>query len=344
MNNDGEVKDYLYTYVLDDKVLIRLQPYENYIRDYFPVEVIPRENRFYGQGIIERIHPIYKVIKTLSDQAIDTTTITTVPTFKITDDVVDNMESEDFYPGRMFRFSSVQDFDKFQQIQMSQPQLYSIQIAKSWENMAELAVGISYYHSGQESPTDPRAPAAKTMALVQEGNTRIDNYIKSIKQCWEKILNYTYDLIYENAGEEITYTAIVNGQKENKVFKRRDLRTGKINFYFRGTSVTENRNLEKFQDRELYGLIAQHPLVANNPKINIEALKTFLASQGDKWSDLQAVLPKLEEMQQQQQQMVNQAVDSYMQGVGVNAQSLGQQMFKQWQTQEQLRRKEKEKP
>jgi hypothetical protein len=322
INNDGELKDYLYTYVFKEKTLIRLQVYDKPKRGFFPFEIIPRENRFYGQGAIERIYPIYKVIKVISDQAIDTTSITTVPSFMGTDDIADRIDGKVFHPGITFLFQSLQDIDKFKQFEMSQPEFYSIKISKYWENLAELAIGISYYSSGQESPTDPRAPASKTIALIREANTRIDNYVKNLKKNTEDMMAYICDLIYENGDDTLPYMTTQDGRKIVKYFPRKNLRTGRIKFHLRGTSVTENRQIEKMESREVLQLIMAHPLAQRNMRLQNAALKTYFMNEGGKWADLARELYSEKEIQQEQATMLRNALDSYMQRIGVTADSM----------------------
>ena len=190
--------------------------------------------------------------------------------------------------------------------------------------------GVSSLLTGRESPVDPTAPAAKTLALLERSGINIKAYVRTLVKSFNLIPTISLQLYDQMNTEGIKYrikntAEAVTGQNPFGLISRAEMRA-RTTIQSQASAFNFNKNNEKREDLALFSTIRQEPLVARNPKAVYELLKNLIKGWSPKWrTRLEKVLPSFEDFQKEQSQMAVQAVAMYVQSVLKNAQVTGQQ-------------------
>lgn len=188
--------------------------------------------------------------------------------------------------------------------------------------------GVSSLLSGRESPVDPTAPAAKTLALLERSGINIKAYIRVLVKSFNLIpqisLMYYDQMNSEGVKYRIRETAEqVTGANPFGVISKAELRA-KTTIQSQASAFNFNKNNEKREDLALFSTVRTEPLIARNPKAVYELLKNLIKGWSPKWKNrIDKVLPSFEDFQREQSQMAVQAVAQYVQGALKQSQVTG---------------------
>jgi len=150
--------------------------------------------------------------------------------------------------------------------------------------------GVSTYKTGRESPSDPDAPATKTIALLKESGLNIDDYIRKLLPSFNVtakiILGLTYQMMYDE--DMRTFQSRANQVSGGDMFKditRDDMIAG-TNIEASALSFDFDELNAKKLDVALLGLLAQWAIFTRNQDAVRIVLKNIVKGWSKKWSNL----------------------------------------------------------
>ena len=290
---------YLIYYHFKTKKILRIEKYP--IRkgkiNYFPLRLIPRENRLLGISLIDDIADLAIEASIIHRQRINSRTITHVPSFKAkegTKGYFDPQRAElRFRPGVVFWMTDPNDVQQFD--------IRPVDLSGSVDEelllfqLIDLVTGSSSGLSGQSNPMDPRAPARKQAEQLRQSANRIDDYVDPLLIPFARIGEFMLDLYYQYGEDELRYFVTnEDGLRLQQVMSRSKLFNPNVVFHVTGTSVFMNPEQEFGRMGEVYQILATDPLTAQNPRVRKNALKRLLDA--GRVPDTKALVPSDEEL------------------------------------------------
>lgn len=271
-------RKYLLTYHYKTKKLLRIEKYP--IRKgavtYFPLRLIPRENRLLGVSLIDDISDLSVEIDILHRMRINSRTITHVPSFKAKESAKGYFDPQNpilrFRPGVVFW---MQDPNDVQQFDIRPVDLTgSVDEELLLFQIIDLVTGSSSGLSGQSNPIDPRAPARKQEQLLRQSTNRIDDYVEAVIGPFAKIGSFMLDLYYQYGENRLKYfVSQEDGARLQKTIERSKLFNPYVGFQVNGTSVFMNPEQEFNRMGEIYQIVVNDLITAQNPRVRKNALK-----------------------------------------------------------------------
>lgn len=179
--------------------------------------------------------------------------------------------------------------------------------------------GVSDYASGRESPSDPSAPASKTIALLQASGVNIKDYIRIYLPSFNIFLGNLFQLYYQMSDEEGRKFRIkrkAEGVTGTDIFSSisRDEMIAKTAVQSRASAFAFDKINEKVENMSIYQLIHADPYAAQQPQLLYSSLLTLLRSWGPMWkaiAERDLLGPK--EFQQRQLQIAAGVMQQMMQ-------------------------------
>lgn len=153
-------------------------PYDHGRWPFAVIRYMPRENSFYGIGVIQMLEHIQKTLDTHINQIIDNATIANMRWFKYKKGtpLPRNLMIR---PGMFWPVDDPNDVVAEQMGDTYQSNPFYIQFLMQ---QGERRSGLTEYSMGRESPVvGSRATATSTLALIQEANRRFDLTLKDIR-------------------------------------------------------------------------------------------------------------------------------------------------------------------
>lgn len=171
--------------------------------------------------------------------------------------------------------------------------------------------------TGANDPTDPNAPAHKTIALLQASGINIEDYIETILLPFNALVTNTFQLYYQMSNEDRKYR--VRRKSEGVVGDdpfstiTRDELIAKTSVESRAAGFV----FEKAQARQdaTLGLqaVLTNPYTARIPQVQYKALLTYLETLGPRWRTFaESDLPTPEELDKQLTDVAFKAVSDFM--------------------------------
>lgn len=206
-----------------DKSLLRL--YHSYFSDpslnmYVDFRLIPRDNLFYGYCIPEILEQAQEEQAHIHNSRRDANTIANTPTFKKKRYSLNNFNpASDWYPGKVFEVDNMDDIAT-----MTGPNSYNSMIDE--ENfliqLSERATGVSQPMQGMGTGSAGKRgtyASQGTLALLAEGNRRLDIYIKRLRNPFHRLgkIIYTSNRDFGDTAELAMWGD--NGQRILKAFQ-----------------------------------------------------------------------------------------------------------------------------
>jgi hypothetical protein len=192
-------------------------------------------------------------------------------------------------------------------------------------------VGVNDVVTGQESHLDPNAPAAKTLALLQQSGINIEDFIDTLLPSAARDADIILQLYYQMSEEGGHYRpkpGSVNGNPDTfKMISRQDM-IARTNIESRAKAFNFDEANEKTEDVALYQLVRQEPLISRNPQAVWKLLNAIIKGWSKKWRNLSnELLPPLEQFQQEMQETVARGVAAFLAQKLKDAQAAGQEGF-----------------
>lgn len=184
LDGDGVQEKYLVTYSPNKKILMSMEPYP--IRRNIDMAVefrfIRREDRFPGVSLLGSCQDLFNQLDVLHRHRNNIRQLVASPVFVANKK---NKEDLDFgrfeniiKPGTAFWVDDISNgLKQLQLTNLDQPG-NSLDEENLITRYVELSIGTTQGLSGKQTPDDPRAPMGKTIALLNQANQRMDDYIE----------------------------------------------------------------------------------------------------------------------------------------------------------------------
>lgn len=191
--------------------------------------------------------------------------------------------------------------------------------------------GVNPGISGRESPSDPHAPATKTIALLNQSGINIKDYIRTFLPSFNAMVSDTLQLYYQMSQEgkkfKVSYKSRkVTGQDAFASITRDEM-VARTNIQARASAFAFDKVSEKQDNMMGYQMLATSPVAATQPEAYYKALILALGSISPAWksfTETDILSPK--EFQQKQQQVAVQAVAKLLELKQLQAKVVGGQV------------------
>lgn len=174
--------------------------------------------------------------------------------------------------------------------------------------------GISdSFSTGRNDPTDPNAPASKTIALLQQSGINIKDYIKTFLPSFNIFTTCMMQMYYQMSqeGRKFRIRRKSEGVVGENPFKdiTRDEMIAKTNIQARAASFVFDKASEKNDAAIGIGYVSKSSYAAQIPEVQYQSLRIALSSLGPRWKNLvDSYLPNPEKFKQQQAEIAKKAV------------------------------------
>jgi hypothetical protein len=192
----------------------------------------------------------------------------------------------------------------------------------------DAATGVSQGMSGQQTPLDPRAPAAKTMALLKMSGIDIEAYVNSVAPSFNLDGEILLQLYYQIAQDGVSYRLSPDRAKPESPFAllTRSEMIAKTNIQVQAMNFDFEKQNERQSNLALYQTFRADPIVSNNPMAVYAMAKQLIKSWSPKWSNaIDSILPDPQTFAKEQLQIASQAIARYVQKIIMEAKVTGQQ-------------------
>lgn len=188
--------------------------------------------------------------------------------------------------------------------------------------------GVSGLMTGRESPSDPHAPASKTIALLQQSGINIKDYIRNFLPSFNLFIGNMLQLYYQMSQEGRKYQI---GSLSKKVTGMdafanisRDEMIAKTNIQARAAAFAFDKVLEKQENLGAFQAFGSTPIALTQPEAYYKALKIFLKSYSPTWAAFaENDMMSNEEFEQSQAKVAVQAIMQVVQQAQMQAKATG---------------------
>jgi hypothetical protein len=189
--------------------------------------------------------------------------------------------------------------------------------------------GVSSLMTGRESPTDPTAPAAKTLALLERSGLNVKDYIRCFLPSFNEVANVFLQMYYQMNADGVKYRLkpeMVVGNNPFGVMSREDM-VAKTAIQSQAFTFNFEKANEKREDLALLQILRQEPIFAGNPDAVYYTLKDIVKNWSPKWrANVEKIFPDPTQFKQAQMMMAVQAVGIFVQESIKNAKVTGQEL------------------
>ena len=189
--------------------------------------------------------------------------------------------------------------------------------------------GVSSLMTGRESPTDPTAPASKTLALLERSGLNVKDYIRCFLPSFNEVANVFLQMYYQMNADGIKYRLrpeMVVGENPFGMIGREDM-VAKTSIQSQAFSFNFEKANEKREDLALYQVLRQEPIISANPDAVYFMLKDMTKNWSQKWrTNIDKLFPDPKAFKMAQLQMAVQAVQIFVQQTVQNAKVTGQEL------------------
>ena len=144
--------------------------------------------------------------------------------------------------------------------------------------------------SGRNDPTDPTAPAAKTIALLQASGINIKDYIRTFLPSFNLFISSVLQLYYQMSQEGRKYKVqLRSGQVVgDDPFKSisRDEMVAKTNIQARASAFVFDKQNEKQEANAALQIVRTDYYAMQQPKVLYKALSQALSVRGPRWKNI----------------------------------------------------------
>jgi hypothetical protein len=210
LDKDGVVEQYHVTGISEGEafIIIACRPYDlrHNVPDVIPFRLVARDHAFDGISLVSDGEDMFNQIDTLFRHDNNVMMLTTSPMFMVQQDLKETIDMGRaecvIRPGVTYY---VPDITKA----MKQLEVADVAAASGDNNIKlstiarflEMLIGVSQGESGQTSPSDPRAPAAKTTLLLMQAGKRTDRCLDEWCESLPDLAKLHATLLYQYSGE-----------------------------------------------------------------------------------------------------------------------------------------------
>jgi hypothetical protein len=322
LDNDGIPEKYLITFSADhDNLVLSVKNYHirNNIDFCVDFRLASREDRFLGSSLLNEGMDKFNLLDTIHRNRNNVRMLTTSPIFLIDKrykEELDFFRSENIIkPGATFWVEDPTKSIKQLQIQDLSTNNDSLDEENQIVRYLEFCLGPTQAMSGKETGSDPRAPMGKTIALLQQANGRIDDYLDEFRRTMPELASLHSALIAQYGPDEIKYNIEQDGKLTVKTADKKLFFDNSVIWRAKRRSVTLS---PEFAMQRLAGLLQTYaqllPLIQANDAKAIEMWNRMVIASGE---------PQKEKLMIQAQAAMN-PLEQIMQQAGIGGQGAAQ--------------------
>lgn len=213
---------------------------------------------------------------------------------------------------------NVQDamaFVQYPQINLQDFMALSVQMQKIDSGVTGITDAAA---TGRADPSDPHAPAAKTIALLNQSGINIKDYIRTFLPAFNMMVGDTLQLYYQMSQEgkkfKVSYKSRKVTGEDAFASITRDEMIARTNIQARASAFAFDKANEKQENMMAYQMIASSPVAATQPEAYYKAFILALSTMGPLWknfSETDVLSPQ--EFAQKQQAVAMQAIQKMLQ-------------------------------
>ncbi len=208
------------------------------VPDIIPFKFVKRDGRLLGDALLQDGIDLYRELNAIHRHRSNVRRVTDAPTLIMPNSLKEDVDlaGEDM----MFRAGMtiwVPDALMRTGKMPRQLELYNLDNTNNSRDEEELViqyleglVGPTQSQSGQASKIDPRAPAQKTRMLLQQANTRTEDYIDVWKESIPHLVRLHLALYFRNAQGRIEYMAVKDGESKVASISIKELSQSGVSF------------------------------------------------------------------------------------------------------------------
>ena len=294
VDGDGYEEECVFTVDRQAEVLLRADLLDKIFahgqRPFVSMKFMPVPGRFYAIGVPELIEHLQDELNAIHNQRVDYGTLSNTPFGWYRAASGFKPEVHTIEPGKLFPVDAVGDV-----------QLAAFPSSTAWGEREETALigylerllGVSDFNVGRQiDRMNAPKTATATLAIIQEGNVRLDLAVKRVQHAFKAFLSQVLQLYqqYIPPGKVIRVLG-PDGRNAFSPVTREDIR-GRFDFALLGTSASANKLLDRDTSVELFLALREDPLLdpAVNPEGAFELRRRLLRSYD--LSDLELILPR----------------------------------------------------
>ena len=288
LDGDGIREKYLVTFCPEHKIILSFQNYHirNNIDFCVDFRLSSREDRFLGGSLIGEGQDKFNLLDAIHRNRNNVRMLTTSPIMLIDKKYKEDL---DFYrpeniirPGTAFYVEDVEKSMKQLQIHDLSNSSDSMDEEQQLVRYLEFCLGPTQAMSGKETQTDPRAPMGKTIALLQQANGRIDDYLDEFRRSIPDLAKLHCALLAQFGPDQIKYNIEQDGKLAVKKVDKKIFFSNDIIWRSKRRSVTLS---PEFSMSRLGGLISVYaqllPLLQSQDQNAIELWNRTVIASGE---------------------------------------------------------------
>jgi hypothetical protein len=188
--------------------------------------------------------------------------------------------------------------------------------------------GVNEGISGQRDPTDPAAPASKTIALLRQSGINIQDYLREFEPSFSETASDILQMYYQMSKDAKKFKV---GKRANDVagspvfqtLSREDM-VAKTNIQARATAYQFDKVNEKRENLAMWQMMMSNPMMQVRPKTLYFAFLEVMKSWSPFWKNVaDSIMPTPEEFSQEQAQAAVQGILQLAQASKAQEQATG---------------------
>ncbi len=335
LDKDGVVEMHHVTVCVEgeDLFVVACRPYDlrHNVPDVVPFRLVARDHAFDGISMVGDGEDMFNQIDTLFRHDNNVMMLTTSPIFMIDQNLKETMDLGRaecvIRPGVSYWVPDINKAAK-------QLEVVDVAAASGDNNVKlsiisrflEMLIGVSQGESGETSPSDPRAPAAKTTLLLMQAGKRTDRALDEWCESLPDLARLNATLLYQYSGESDYKFTDMKGQVAT--FPIKLLADPRLRWVARRRSVTLT---PEFAMSRLQTLLATYtnmrPLLMQGDAIAIEIWNRTVRNSGEPQAEKFLMDPA--QAPEMASRAVNMAMQQYLKKAHLEAVAAGEKKMAQ---------------
>ncbi|MGD9552127.1 MAG: hypothetical protein AB7V60_03350, partial [Candidatus Caldatribacteriota bacterium] len=284
LDGDGYEEEYHIVMAADQPKILRIEepPYYHGKRPYVRYNFLREPNQFYGIGVGQMIQHLQEEINAIHNQRMDNVNLIINKVFKYRpNEYFEDPDDIIFAPGSKI---PVNEMDDIMPLVTGDVPVSSYNEEQIVRDYIERLTGVTDFSLGRIPSTARRTPATLGVAVIAEGNKKLQERLILLQESLEEVLDMVQWLYYQFIPQEKVFKA--PGASVLMTITPEDLRH-QYRFDITGADVTTSKEIRFQQSLQMYALLSNNPIVASNPKALAYLTKQLLLSSN---------LPNIEEV------------------------------------------------
>ena len=304
LDGDGIEEKYLVTYAVEAKVYVQLDKYPFWHnQDFIQLSRFKRRaKRMLGRGVSEMLADTQLEATIQARFRINCNAITNAPQLIIDDSLKSQInpfrKDGKIMPGGAWYVPAAKMGQNKAVMALELPDKErgdAIAEESILNRDADNLLGASELRSGRETPSDPRAPAAKTALLLQQSGMRLDDFIFFFILRENDVLDLAKKLYYQFGPEEIKFNVEEDGNLIEQEVKKSWFNSENIHLQLVVTSLLDNPDYLEQRWGEFLLQYGPHPMLSQ-PETQHNILTQIVDNRPE--ANGKGILPPLEKILQ----------------------------------------------